>query len=436
MVETLKSIFSVKDLRSKIFYTLVIILIFRVGTFIPIPGFDKIAFEEQFQNTSNTLGSIINVISGGAFSRFSIFAMTIGPYITASIIMNLLAFVIPALEKLQKEGETGKKLIAKYTKYITIIFSVVEAIGLYITYKKFLLPLLQVGAGSILGMILFVISLTAGTSVLMWLGDRITEKGIGNGISMLIFIGIISGIPAGAEALYNYAILGISNLLIILSFILAIIVVIAGVIYIQQAERRIPIQYSKRVVGRKMYGGQNTHIPLKVAMAGVIPIIFAMSFLMFPNMLVQIFTKNNPTGIWLIIQKICVPQGDILFASINSVIYMALIVVFTFFYTMLMVNPIEMANQLKKNAGFIPGIRSGKPTSDYITGVMNNITWFGGFFLALVAIFPIIIQVFMKGQINISFGGTSILIVVGVALEFLKQLESQMVSRHYKGFLD
>ena len=435
MLQTIKDIFSVKDLRKKILFTLFIVLLYRLGSFITVPGINKVLFMEQVGATDGLLGTI-NLISGGAFSRFSIFAMTIGPYITASIVLNLLQVIIPSLEKLAREGEEGKKILSKYTKYLTVALALVEGLGLYLTYKAYLLAPLTYGAGKVLGIILFVGSLMAGTALLIWLGDKITEYGIGNGISVIIFVGIISGIPGGATALIDFAKGGIGNVLVVAALIIAMIIVIAGVIYVQQAERRIPVNYAKRVVGRKMYGGQNTHIPIKVAMEGVMPIIFAMSFMMFPSTIIQLCTKGNPTGFWGVIYNVFSASQDSAwyFLVIYALIYMALIVVFTFVYTMFVVNPVEISNQLKKNGGFIPGIRAGKNTSEYISKVLKYITAVGAIFLALVAVLPVLLQGFTP--VSITFGGTSVLIVVSVALEILKNLETQMVSRHYTGFLN
>lgn len=435
MLQTFRNIFAIKELRQKVIFTIFIILLYRLGTFITVPGFDKISFMQQIGTDAGILGTI-NLISGGAFSRFSIFAMTIGPYIIASIVLNLLQMVIPSLEKLAKEGEEGKKVLGKYTKYLTVAFAFVEALGLYLSYRKFLLPELSVGSGAVLGAFLFIGSLMAGTAILTWLGDKITEYGIGNGISILIFVGIVSGAPSGAVTLYNFAIGGFTNLLIVTAIIMAMIAIIAVVIYMQQAERKIPVNYAKRVVGRKMYGGQSTHIPIKVAMAGVMPIIFAMSFMMFPSTIIGIVTKNAPTGFWKGVYDLFSISSQSAWYSllIYAAIYMALIIVFTFVYTMFIVNPVEIANTLKKNGGFIPGVRAGKNTSDYISTVLKYITAVGAVFLAAVAVLPILLQGITP--ISITFGGTSVLIIVSVALEILKNLETQMISRHYKGFLD
>ena len=436
MFETVKNMFVVKDIRKKILYTIFIILLFRLGTFVTVPGINKIAFVEAVKTQASGILGTVNIISGGAFNRLSIFAMTISPYITASIVLNLLQTVIPSLERLAKEGETGKEKLGKYTKYLTIAFAIVEAIGLYVNYKAYLLPAMSYGAYRILGMLLFVICLTAGTALLMWLADKITEKGIGNGISMIIFVGIVSSAPSAIVSLAKFAAIRKLNILIIIGVVLAFVILLAGVILVQQAERRIPVNYAKRVVGRKMFGGQNTHIPLKLAMAGVMPIIFAMSFMMIPATIIQLVTKGATTGFWAVVLKVCSASTEsIWYLVAYAAIYMLLIVAFTFVYTMFTVNPVEMSNQLKQNGGFIPGIRAGKTTADYINKVLKNITWAGALFLALVAVLPVVCQAAMP-SIAISFGGTSILIVVSVALEVLKTIESQMVSRHYDGFLD
>ncbi len=436
MLESVKNIFVVKDIRKKILYTILIIILFRIGTFVTVPGMNKVAFLSAVNTTSNGIMGTINIISGGAFNRFSIFAMTISPYITASIVLNLLQTVIPSLEKLKDEGEVGRQKLAKYTKLLTIVFAIVEAVGLYFNYKAYLLAPMTYGAGKAVGMILFVLCLTAGTALLMWLSDKITENGIGNGVSVIIFVGIVSGAPGALVSLSEFAAGGVWNIVAVIALVVAFIVLLAGVVYVQQAERRIPVNYAKKVVGRKMYGGQNTHIPLKVAMAGVMPVIFAMSFLMIPATIIQLVSKGAATGFWGVVLKICSASSEsVWYLVAYAVIYMILIVAFTFVYTMFTVNPVEMSNQLKQNGGFIPGIRAGKNTADYISKVLKNICWAGGFFLAVVAVLPIALQGAMPG-IAITFGGTSILIVVSVALELLQTIQSQMVSRHYDGFLD
>ena len=435
MFETVKNIFTVKDIRKKVLYTLLIIVLFRIGTFITVPGMNKAAFMEAVDASSGIMATV-NIISGGAFRNFSIFAMTISPYITASIVLNLLQTVVPSLERLAKEGETGRKKLAKYTKYLTIAFAIVEAVGLYFNYKAYMLPSMMSGANQIVGIILFIVSLMAGTALLMWLADKITEHGIGNGVSVIIFVGIVASAPSALVRLISVASQGVWYIVGIIALILAFIALIAGVVFVQQAERRIPVNYAKRVVGRKLMGGQNTHIPLKVAMAGVMPIIFAMSFMMFPSTIINLCTSGNPTGFWLKVYNLFSISNTSHWGYLiaYSLIYMALIIAFTFIYTMFIVNPVEIANQLKKNGGFIPGIRAGKNTSDYISNVLKSITTVGAIFLAVVAVFPILLQ--GVTPVSITFGGTSVLIIVSVALEILKNLETQMVSRHYKGFLN
>ena len=436
MLETIKNIFSVKDIRKKLLFTFLILILFRVGTFITIPGLDKIALNEQLGASSNGLTAMINLISGGAFSRLSIFAMTIGPYITASIVLNLLQFVIPSLEKLAKEGEEGKKKLSKYTKYLTIAFAFIEGLGLYFTYNTYLLTPLTYGAGKVLGFILFIVSLMAGTSLLTWLGDKITEHGIGNGISMIVFFGIVAGLPTTISSFAGIAGSGFTGILIFAALMVGLIAVIAGVVFVQKAERRIPVNYAKRVVGRKMYGGQSTHIPIKLAMAGVMPIIFAMSFMSFPSIIISLVTDvNSLTGFWKGVYTLFTASSSSPWYYLlgYAVIYMALIILFTFIYTMFIVNPVEIANNLKKNGGFIPGIRAGKNTSEYINSVLIKVTSAGALFLALIAILPIILQAFTNQ--SISFSGNSILILVSVSLEVLTSLETQMVSRNYSGFL-
>jgi len=434
MFDSIKQVFSVKDIRKKILFTFAILLVFRIGTFVSIPGLDKVAINQKLGSGSNGLTAMINLISGGAFSRLSIFSMTIGPYITASIVLNLLQFVIPSLEKLSKEGETGRKKLSKYTKYLTIAFALIEGLGLYFTYRAYLLYPLSYGAGKVLGIFLFLSSLLAGTSLLTWLGDKITEYGIGNGISMIVFFGIVAGLPSTIKALANVAGTGFTGILIFVALIVGFLAVITGVVFVQKAERRIPVNYAKRVVGRKMYGGQSTHIPIKLAMAGVMPLIFAMSFMSFPSIIISLVTDTSKlTGFWKCVYNLFTASSGSHWGYLlgYAIIYMALIILFTFVYTMFIVNPVEIANNLKKNGGFIPGIRAGKNTSDYINNVLIKITSAGSLFLAAIAILPIILQAFTSQ--SISFSGNSILILVG--LEVLDSIEAQMVSRNYSGFL-
>ena len=439
MFKTIKNALKTPDVRKRLLYTLVLIIVFRFGCFITVPGIDEIALNEAMQSTEGLAG-LIDIISGGAFSRFSIFAMSISPYITASIVIQLLAMIIPSLERLTKEGgEEGRKKINRYTKILTIVLALVQSIAIFLSYRSlgiFVDNTFLTGA-------LVVTGLVAGTSILMWLGEQITNKGIGNGISIIIFIGIISGLGSGIESIWSIIMTkdGFSTvgLLTALGIIVGAILLIAGVIFVQQAERRVPVQYSKKVVGRKMVGAQNTHIPLKLAMAGVMPVIFASSFMTFPAMIIQFFVQDiaSQTGFLAALYNFSIAtttsQVDPIYSITNAIVYLLLIIGFTFFYTYATFNPAEVSNTIKKNGGFIPGIRAGKPTTEYLSSIISKLTWFGGFFLAVIAILPMLLRF---TTLNIAFGGTSILIVVGVALETIQQLESQLVMRHYKGFLE
>ena len=439
MFRTIKNAFKTPDVRKRLLYTLVLIIVFRFGCYITVPGVDSIALNEAMGNTQGIAG-LIDLISGGAFSRFSVFAMSISPYITASIVIQLLAMIIPSLERLTKEGgEEGRKKINRYTKILTIILALVEGIGIYLSYRSsgiFVDDSFLTGA-------LVVTGLVAGTSILMWLGEQITNKGIGNGISLLIFIGIIAGLPGTITTIWGLIMteagFSTAGLLTSLGIIIGAIILVAGVVFVQQAERRIPVQYSKKVVGRKMVGAQNTHIPLKLAMAGVMPVIFASSFMTFPAMIIQIFVPDiaNQTGFLAGLYNFSIATSTsnvpIGYSIANALVYLLLIIGFTFFYTYATFNPAEVSNNIKRNGGFIPGIRAGKPTTEYLSSIISKLTWFGGFFLALIAIIPMLLRF---TNLNIAFGGTSILIVVGVALETVQQLESLLAMRHYKGFLE
>ena len=377
MFKTIKNAWKTPEVRKKLIYTLILIIIFRLGCFITVPGVDTIALGEQMQSATGSLTGLINTISGGAFSNLSIFAMTITPYITASIVIQLLAMIIPSLEKLMKEGgETGKQKINKYTKLMSILLSLVEAIGIYISYSTsgiFINPGLLTGT-------IVVLSLVTGTAILMWLGEQITNKGIGNGISMIIFIGIISRLPSGIVTLWNLIVTatGISTVGIVtaLAIVVGAIILVAGVVFVQQAERKVPVQYAKKVVGRKMYGGQNTHIPLKLAMAGVMPVIFASSFMTFPAMMIQIFAADKIGGSGFLAGlyqfSIATSTSNVAwgYSLANAIVYLLLIVGFTFFYTYATFNPAEVATNIKQNGGFIPGIRAGKPTTEYLSSIL------------------------------------------------------------------
>ena len=441
MFRTIKNALKTPDVRKKLLYVLVLIVIFRLGCYIAVPGVDTIALNEEMQSSANGISGLIDIISGGAFSRLSIFAMSITPYITASIVIQLLGMIIPSLEKMMKEGgEAGKARVNKYTKILMIVLATVEAAGIYISYQN---TGIFLDTGFMTGLTV-VLSLVAGTAILMWLGEQITAKGIGNGISMLVFIGIISGLPGFLvtlkDLIFTDAGFNTAGLITALGLLIGAIILIAGVVFVQQSERRVPVQYAKKVVGRKMYGGQSTHIPLKLAMAGVMPIIFASAFMTFPAMFLQIFISDiaTQTGFWAGVYKFSIATSTsvgipIGYSIANAIVYLLLIVGFTFFYTYATFNPAEVSNNIKKNGGFIPGIRAGKPTTEYLSSIISKLTWFGALFLALIAILPMLVRF---TDLNIAFGGTSILIVVGVALEIVQQLESQLVMRHYKGFLE
>ena len=439
MFKTIKNALKTPDVRKRLLYTLLLIILFRLGCYITVPGVNTIILNEAM-SSANGIAGFIDIISGGAFSRFSIFAMSISPYITASIVVQLLAMVIPSLERMVKEGgEEGRRVMNKWTKVITIILALIEAIGIYLGYRS---TGIFINEGWLTG-ILVVASLVAGTSLLMWLGEQITSRGIGNGISIIIFIGIISGLPSGITTIWNliFTSSGFNTvgLITALGIIIGALLLVAGVVFVQQAERRVPVQYSKKVVGRKMVGAQSSHIPLKLAMAGVMPVIFASSFMTFPAMIISIFVKDvsTLTGFWAGVYNFSIATSSSSvgwgYSLANAIVYLLLIMGFTFFYTYATFNPAEVSNNIKKNGGFIPGIRAGKPTTDYLSSIISKLTLFGGLFLAVIAILPMLLRF---TSLNISFGGTSILIVVGVALETVQQLESQLVMRHYKGFLE
>ena len=438
MFKTIKNALKTPDVRKRLLYTLILIVLFRLGCYITVPGVNMITLNDSM-SSSNGIAGFIDIISGGAFSRFSVFAMSVSPYITASIVVQLLTMIIPSLERISKEGgEEGRKIMNRWTKIITIILALVEAIGIYLSYRK---AGIFINEGWLTG-ILVVSSLVAGTSLLMWLGEQITSKGIGNGISMIIFIGIISGLPGAVTTIWNLIVTssGFSTigLITVIGIIIGAIILVSGVVFVQQAERRVPVQYSKKVVGRKMVGAQSTFIPLKLAMAGVMPVIFASSFMTFPAMIISMFADvENLSGFWSGVYKFSIATSSSSvgwgYSLANAIVYLLLIVAFTFFYTYATFNPAEVSNNIKKNGGFIPGIRAGKPTTEYLSSIITKLTVFGGLFLAVIAIVPMLLRF---TSLNVSFGGTSILIVVGVALETVQQLESQLVMRHYKGFLE
>ncbi|MGI6766121.1 MAG: preprotein translocase subunit SecY [Lentihominibacter sp.] len=424
MLRTVAKAWNIPEIRKKIVFTLAMLVIFRIGAQVPVPGMDREILAQTFDSETG-LFALFNLFSGGAFSNFTIFALSITPYITASIILQLLTIAIPALERLSREGQEGRKRIAQYTRYLTVGLAVVQAIG--VTIGLFRQALISTDVFSI---VVIVFVLTAGTAFLMWLGEQINENGIGNGISLIIFAGIIAGLPSAVQEIWNKLQEGTMSIVTLIVFLIFCGAVIVGIILIQQGQRRIPVQYAKRVVGRKMYGGQATHIPLKVNQAGVIPVIFAMAFLQFPLTITYFMNAQGDAAMW--VEKWLAPTGSPgvwVYAAFNAI----LIMFFTYFYTSVTFNPVEVAQNLKANGGFVPGIRPGKTTIDYLNRVMTRITFVGAVFLALVAILPTIVS--QLGGLNFHFGGTSLLIAVGVALDTMKQLENQMVMRNYSGFL-
>ena len=426
MFDTIRNAWKIVDLRKKLIYTFIMLIIFRLGSTIPVPLINPDMLEQMFTG-DNTMFGFIDIVSGGAFKNATIFAMSITPYINSSIIMQLLCVAIPALERLQKEGEEGRKKIGQFMRYGTVVLAIIQAVGLYFLLKSSN-AITNPGWQSA---IVIITTFTAGTAFLMWLGEQITEKGVGNGISLIIFAGIVSRIPDMAKTLYASVESGALNWLMVAVILVFALLIIAFVVMMNEAERRLPVQYAKRVVGRKMYGGQSTHIPIKVAGAGVIPIIFAMSIMAFPGTIASFFGKTAQSGgFWGAFLWVFSGQS-----WIYAVLYFLLIIFFTYFYTAIQFNPIEMSNNMKKSGGFIPGIRPGRPTSDYIARVLSRVTLAGAFFLAFIAVIPIFMNLGLHIS-NFSIGGTSLLIVVGVALETVQNMESQMLMRHYKGFLE
>ena len=425
MLETLRNAWVIKEIRNKIFFTIFIILIFRIGSVIPVPYIDVAALKAANDaGTTNEFFSYLSILTGGGLEYGAIFALSVTPYINSSIIIQLLCVAIPALERLSKEGEEGQKKLAQITRFATVVLALIQGTA-YFIYLKNSGYLSVKGGASVFAGFVIVLAFTAGSALVMWLGERIDEKGIGNGISMLLFAGILSRGPQAFQALLAYW--KMDRQVAVVAIVLIFLAVIMFVVWMTHAERRIPVQYAKRVVGNKMYGGQNTHIPIKVNMSGVMPIIFASSILMLPTMVLS-FMKNTESS-WYKFLSLFSVQG-----VFYAVVYFFLIIGFAYFYATIQFNPVEMANNLRKNGGAVPGIRPGKPTSDFISKILSRITLMGAIFLSVIAILPILVG--SVGGINISLGGTSLLIMVGVALDTVRNLESQMMMRHNKGFLD
>lgn len=417
MLSALANLSQVTELRRKILFTLAMFVVFRAGTHIPVPGVNASMIEQLF-NSGNLLG-LLDMFSGGALSKFSVFAMSITPYINASIILQLLKVVVPTLEQWSKEGVEGQKKITKVTRYGTVVLGFIQALGMAYGLR------MAINNPGIFSILLIAITLNAGTVFLMWIGEQITAKGVGNGISLIIFAGIVSRIPDGLNVIYQYLQAGTINALNVLLFAVIAVAMIVFVIAITQGIRKVPVQYAKRVVGRKMYGGHSSYIPLKVNQAGVIPIIFASSILMFPVTI----------GQFVDVAWIKTVAGWFAWGSpLQTTLYVLMILFFTYFYTAVSININDVADNLKKYGGFIPGLRPGKPTSDYLDKIMTRITLAGAIFLSLIALMPNVIG-WMTGIEGVYFGGTALLIVVGVALDTMKQIESLVLMRHYQGFM-
>ena len=440
MLQTLRNAWKIVDLRKKILFTLLIVLIFRIGSAISVPFVDVEAVKNATQNSSSEIMNFLTLMSGGGFSNASIFALSIQPYINASIIIQLLTVAIPALERLSKEGEAGRKKLSQLTRYCTVGLGLLLGVAYYFMVRnnyKALVSEAQSGFAGVFAGVTIVLCFAAGSALMMWLGEQINEKGIGNGISILLFAGIISRLPNALMTLWGYfyggvtllqngnAKQGIWNIALVFIILVLFLAMIGFIVLITDAERRIPVQYAKRVVGRKMYGGQSTFIPIKVNMSGVMPIILAVSIVQLPNIIKQLFGLKDNAFFRLFAYN----------SWLYVVLYFLMIIGFAFFYVTIQYNPVEMANNLRKNSGAIPGYRPGKPTSDYIKRVLNKITFIGALFLGLIALFPTLFGM-ATGVYGLSLGGTSIMIVVSVALETTQQIESQMMMRHYKGFLE
>ncbi len=437
MLETLRNAFKIKDIRKKLGYTFLMLIVIRLGSQLPTPGVNSLFIQQFFEQNSGEAFNLFNAFTGGSFEQMSIFALSITPYITSSIIMQLLTIAIPKLEEMQKEGEDGRKKIAAMTRYLTVGLALIESTAMAVGFgRQGLLTEYNFVNAAIV-----VLTLTAGSAFLMWIGERITEKGVGNGISIVLVINIISRIPSDMTTLFEQFVIGKSiakGTLATLIILAIILVVIVFVIIIQDGERRISVQYSQKVVGRKLAGGQSTHIPLKVNTAGVIPVIFASSLMQFPIVIASFVGKNNGSGLGAQIlnglnqSNWCNPQK--LQYSWGLILYIVLTIFFAYFYTSITFNPLEIANNMKKNGGFIPGIRPGKPTVEYLNKILNHIIFIGACGLVIIQFVPIFFNGVFGAQV--SFGGTSLIIIASVILETIKQIESQMLVRNYKGFLN
>lgn len=430
MLQTLRNAWKIEELRKKILFTLVIILLYRLGNAIPVPDVNIALLNAYFAQQQSTILGLLDVMSGGAFSNATIFALSIQPYINASIIIQLLCIAIPSLERLSKEGgEEGRKKIASITRYATVAIGLIQGFAYYMLIMNN--NMLNADAQGIWSAIVIILTFTSGSALIMWLGEQITEFGIGNGISMILFASIISRLPTSLITTVRNITAGKLQWWLAVLMLIGAIAMIVLIVYVNDAERRIPVQYAKRVVGRKMYGGQSTHLPMKVNMSGVLPVIFAQSI------------ASLPITIWTFIGM--PKEGTVSYSIYNAidtksviymVVYFIMIIGFSYFYSSIQFNPVEIANNLKKQGGFIPGFRPGKPTSDFITKALGKVTFVGALFLAVVALLPLIVGAVNSSLRNVALGGTSVIIVVGVALDTVKQMEAQMLMRHHKGFLE
>jgi preprotein translocase subunit SecY len=420
------NIFKIPELKKRIIYTLALLIVYRIGVHVPTPGIDTVALASFFARAKGTLLGLFDMFSGGALERLSVFALGIMPYISASIILQLLTVTIPHLERLSKEGEQGRKKITQYTRYGTILLSVIQGFGISVGLEKMMSPggaavVIDPGWGF---RIMTVMTLTAGTAFIMWLGEQITERGIGNGISLIIFAGIIARLPAAVGNTFRLLSTGEMGLFVIIILVILMVLVVAFILYVETGQRRITVQYAKRVVGRKMYGGQSTHLPLKVNTSGVIPPIFASSIIMFPATLASFIAIP-----WIQNIASAMRPGNIVYETL----YVGFIFFFCYFYTAVTFNPVDVADNMKKQGGYIPGIRPGKRTADYIDRVLTRITLGGAIYVSAVCVLPSILMT--KFNVPFYFGGTALLIVVGVAIDTIQQIESHMLTRHYEGFL-
>ena len=439
MLNSIQKAFKVKEVRERLLYTFMMLIVIRIGSCLPIPGVDASFLKEFFTNLQNSGMGFVNAITGGSFSNMSLFALSITPYITSSIIMQLMTIAIPKLEEMQKEGEDGRKKIAEYTRYLTVALALFQSSAMAIGFGK--QGLLYEDAQNVWGYMTVIAAMPAGSALLMWIGERITEKGVGNGISIVLLINIVSSLPQDVLMLYGRFMAGKSVAVATVAAIIVLAVVVATVVFVlvlNGAERRIPVQYSKKMQGRRMIGGQSSHIPLKVNTAGVIPVIFASSIMSMPVMIAQFFNVDYSTFGGKILMALSSAnwfRPEMPVYSVGLLIYIVLVVLFAYFYTSITFNPLEVANNMKKSGGFIPGVRPGKPTSDFLNNILNYIVFIGATGLVIVCIVPIIASgLFNVG--SLSFGGTSLIIIAGVILETIKAVDSMMLVRNYKGFLN